>query len=139
MMNSDFALAVHSLVLLVHSPNKMETSKTIATSLDLHPVRVRNILGVLKKEDYIGSKGGPKGGFFLNSSPEDIYLDDIYRLTSQDTLKPKCHNCDEACDVGSNIEEVLDGIFFKAEEKLEEFLYQYTIQDVFNQLRKEYR
>lgn len=106
MMNSDFALAVHSLVLLVHSPNKMETSKTIATSLDLHPVRVRNILGVLKKEDYIGSKGGPKGGFFLNSSPEDIYL---------------------------------DGIFFKAEEKLEEFLYQYTIQDVFNQLRKEYR
>ncbi|WP_018249699.1 Rrf2 family transcriptional regulator [Orenia marismortui] len=135
MMNSDFALAVHSLILLIYSSENMETSKSMAESMKVHPVRVRKILSLLRKNGYIESKEGVKGGFRLKLSADKISLNDIYRLTSKNTLKPKCHSCN--CEIGANIEDVLDIIFYKAEEKVEEFLEEYTIQDVFNILKGE--
>ncbi|PRX27431.1 BadM/Rrf2 family transcriptional regulator [Orenia metallireducens] len=134
MMNSDFALAVHSLVLLIYSPERMETSKSMAESMKVHPVRVRKILSLLRKNGYIESKEGAKGGFILKISADKISLKDIYRLTSKNTLKPKCHSCN--CEIGANIEDVLDVIFYKAEERVGEFLEEYTIQDIFNILKK---
>lgn len=52
-MNSDFALALHCLLLLAFKLDQPITSAQIAKSAEVHPVRVRKILGELKKADFI--------------------------------------------------------------------------------------
>ena len=122
-MNSEFALALHSLILLAYDPDQMLKSSEIAKSISVHPVRVRKILSLLKKSGYIDSREGIKGGFIFNCNPEKVTLDEIYRLTLKDVLKPKCHSCCESrCKVGANIEDVLDDIFLEADQKLQDFL-----------------
>ncbi len=128
-MNSEFALALHSLVLLAHDPEKMLKSSEIAKSISVHPVRVRKNLSLLKKSGYIDSKEGIKGGFTFNYNPQKITLDEIYCLTLKDVLKPKCHSCCQTrCKVGANIEDVLTEIFTEADLKLQDFLKKTNLQ-----------
>lgn len=129
-MNSNFSIALHCLLLLADQPNHIATSNVIANRACVHPVRIRKILGILRREGYIRSKEGAGGGFYLASDPCQITLDEIYRLTSLGTLKPKCPNTNKDCTIGANIQETLQSIFYQAESQVELFLKQYTIQDV---------
>lgn len=129
-MNSDFSIALHCLLLLADQPNIIATSNVIAKRACVHPVRIRKILGTLRKKGYIRSKEGASGGFFLASDPNQITLDEIYRLTSYGTLKPKCPNINKNCQINANFKETLQGIFDQAEAQVELFLKQYTIGDV---------
>lgn len=129
-MNSNFSIALHCLLLLADQPNNMATSNLIADRACVHPVRIRKILGLLRKEGYIRSKEGAGGGFYLASDPRKVTLDEIYRLTSYGTLSPKCPNINKDCAIGANIQETLKSIFHQAELQVELFLKQYTIWDV---------
>ena len=133
-MNSDFALAVHCLVLLAHDSDTLLTSATIAERVSVHPVRVRNTLGLLKKAGYIISREGAKGGFLIHCDPEKVTLDEIYLLTVKDVLKPKCHNCTKSREIGSNLEIVLDEIFYEADQHLQKFLQGFTLRTVLERL-----
>lgn len=135
-MNSEFALAVHSLILLASDPEKMLTSNDIAKSTSVHPVRVRTVLSVLKKEGFINSREGARGGFLINCNPAKVTLDEIYRITLKDVLKPKCHSCSGSCTVGKNIESVLEGIFLDADVNLQKFLKKYTLATLLKKLKK---
>lgn len=135
-MNSDFTLAVHSLALLAIKPGQMATSDYLAGSASVHPVRMRKILSLLKKSDYIASKEGAGGGFTLACRVEDVTLDKIYNLTSVGALKPKCPNSNEYCLVGANLSSVLGDIFTDAEDHLTAFLQQYTIRDIIQSLKQ---
>jgi DNA-binding IscR family transcriptional regulator len=42
-MNSEFVIAVHSLVLLAYRPDGMATSDEIAANVCTHPARVRKV------------------------------------------------------------------------------------------------
>lgn len=129
-MNSDFSIALHCLLLLADQPDIIATSNVIAERACVHPVRIRKILGTLKKKGYIQSKEGASGGFFLASDPNQITLDEIYRLTSQGTLQPKCPNANQNCPISANFKETVQTIFDQAETQVELFLKQYTIWDV---------
>lgn len=129
-MNSDFSIALHCLLLLADQPDIIATSNVIAERACVHPVRIRKILGILRKKGYIQSKEGASGGFFLASDPSQITLDEIYRLTSHGTLKPKCPTTNKNCPISANFKETLQIIFDQAEMKVELFLKQYTIWDV---------
>jgi len=135
-LNSEFALAVHCLVLLAFHSKEMLTSSAIAESISVHPVRIRKILSLLKKAGYIDSKEGAKGGVSINCDPKDITLDKIYRLTQKNVLKPKCHECHKECIVGANIEDVLDNIFYYADQELQQFLKKYTLDMILDKLKK---
>ncbi len=135
-MNSDFTLAVHSLALLAIKPGQMATSDYLAGSASVHPVRMRKILSLLKKNGYIASKEGAGGGFTLACRVEDVSLDKIYNLTSVGTLKPRCPDANEFCLVGANLSNVLGDIFMDAENHLTAFLQQYTIRDIIQSLKQ---
>ncbi|MGA9287756.1 MAG: Rrf2 family transcriptional regulator [Anaerobacillus sp.] len=135
-MNSDFTLAVHSLALLAIKPGQMATSDYLAGSASVHPVRMRKILSLLKKNGYIASKEGAGGGFTLACRVEDVTLDKIYNLTSVGTLKPRCPDANEFCLVGANLSNVLGDIFTDAENHLTAFLQQYTIRDIIQSLKQ---
>jgi Rrf2 family protein len=136
MLNSDFTLAVHSLVLLALRSNQLSSGQ-IAQSACVHPARLRKILSLLRKNGYIESKSGAGGGFVITCHPSEVSLDEIYRLTSLGTLKPKCPDCNPDCIVGANIEGVLDRIFLDAEQQVEKFLSQFTINDLMKRVKQE--
>lgn len=129
-MNSDFVVAVHSLVFLAYAPDNLKTSDNIAKSVSIHPVRVRKVLSLLRKHGFIQSKHGAKGGFMLAQDPRTITLDKLYILTSEGSLKPKWPNSNQKCAIGANIERAMDGVFETTEQRVMANLEDYTIADV---------
>ncbi|WNF24778.1 Rrf2 family transcriptional regulator [Mesobacillus jeotgali] len=135
-MNSDFTLAIHSLTLLALQPDRMSTSEAISESAGVHPVRIRKVLSLLKKHGIIKSKEGTGGGFIFALDLNEVNLWDIYKLTSEGALQPKCPDSNEKCVVGANMHKILFAIFLGAEEHLGEYLRQYSIKEVVDLIKK---
>jgi Rrf2 family protein len=131
-MNSDFTLAVHSLTLLSLLPDRMSSSDALAESASVHPVRIRKVLSLLRNHGLIKSREGTGGGFIFASNPSEVTLWEIYKITSEGALQPKCPEVNEHCVVGANMKSVLFSIFSDAEEHLGQFLHRYSIEDVMN-------
>lgn len=129
-MNSDFTLAIHSLTLLALQPDRMSTSEYIAESAGVHPVRIRKVLSLLKKHGFIKSKEGTGGGFIFALELSEVNLWDIYKITSEGALQPKCPESNDQCIVGANMQSVLFTIFLGAEDHLGEYLKEYTIREI---------
>lgn len=135
-MNSDFTLAIHSLTLLALKSDRMVTSEAISESAGVHPVRVRKILSLLKKQGLITSREGSGGGFIFKSELEDVNLWEIYKLTCNGVLRPKCPESNEGCMVGANLQNVLVTIFVGAEEHLGEYLKEVTLKDIIQLVKR---
>ncbi|MGM7722210.1 Rrf2 family transcriptional regulator [uncultured Metabacillus sp.] len=129
-MNSDFTLAIHSLTFLALQPDRMSTSDAISESAGVHPVRIRKVLSLLKKHGFIHSKEGTGGGFIFALDLSEVNLWDIYKITSEGALQPRCPESNERCIVGANMQNVLFNIFLGAEEHLGEYLKDYTMKEV---------
>lgn len=138
-MNSEFTIAVHSLVLLAYRPDHMATSDMIAHNVCTHPARVRKVMALLRKHGYVAAKEGTGGGFLLNCEPELVTLAEIYRLTSMGSVKPGWCSGDEKqdCMIACNMASVMDHIFSGAEKQLIGYFGQWTIRDVLEQVRHE--
>jgi Rrf2 family protein len=136
-MNSDFTLAIHSLTLLALQPDRMATSDVISESAGVHPVRIRKVLSLLKRNGFIRTKEGTGGGFIFASELSEVNLWDIYKITSEGALQPKCPESNEKCIVGANMQKVLFSIFLGAEDHLGEFLKNYTIKEVVDLINHE--
>jgi len=136
-MNSEFTIAVHSLVLLAYHPGKMASSNYIAENVSTHPARVRKVMGLLKKTGYVVSKEGVGGGFILKADPDQVTLGEIYRVTSEGSLHPNWCSGDRnmPCVVASNIEEVMAKVFCDAETHLTLYFDKFTISDVLKELK----
>ncbi|ALS25332.1 MULTISPECIES: RrF2 family transcriptional regulator [Paenibacillus] len=137
-MNSEFTIAVHSLVLLAYRLDHMATSDMIAANVCTHPARVRKVMSCLKKQGYVATKEGTGGGYALNCNPAEVTLAQIYRATSIGSLKPSwCSgNEEEDCMIACNMADVMDQIFSEAEEQMLAFLSRVTIHDVLNRIRE---
>jgi Rrf2 family protein len=129
-MNSDFTLAIHSLTFLALQHDRMSTSDLISESAGVHPVRIRKVLSLLKKHGFIKSKEGTGGGFIFAMDISEVNLWDIYKITSEGALQPKCPESNEQCIVGANMQKVLFNIFIGAEEHLGLYLKEYTMKEV---------
>jgi Rrf2 family protein len=136
-MNSDFTLAIHSLTYLALQLDRMSKSDAIAESAGVHAVRIRKVLSLLKKHEIIKSKEGTGGGFIFAKELNEVSLWEIYMITSEGTLQPKCPESNKSCVVGANMQKVLFSIFLGAEEHLGEYLKQYTIKDIVDLISKE--
>lgn len=136
-MNSEFTIAVHSLVFLAYLPDKMASSELIAKNVSTHPARIRKIMSCLRKNGFVKTKEGIGGGYILNCNPEEVSLGQLYRSVSCGTLKP--HWCtgdpEQACLVSANIQGVMDHIFTEAELYFEKYLDQITISSVLEKIK----
>jgi Rrf2 family protein len=136
-MNSDFTLAIHSLTYLALQSDRMSTSEAISESAGVHPVRIRKVLSLLKKHGFIKSKEGTGGGFIFAIDLSEVNLWDIYKLTSEGALQPKCPESNEQCVVGANMQRVLFAIFLGAEQHLGEYLKDYSLKEIIDLINKE--
>lgn len=135
-MNSDFTLAIHSLTYLALQPDRMSTSNAISESAGVHPVRIRKVLSLLKNISLYNQKR-TGGGFIFARDLSEINLWNMYQITSEGALQPKCPESNDQCIVGSNMRKVLFAIFLGAEEHLGEYLKNYTMKEVVDLINQE--
>jgi Rrf2 family protein len=135
-LNSEFTIAVHSLVYLAYLPDHMASSETIARNVSTNAARIRKIMSCLRNDGFIKTKEGAGGGYILDCDPEEVTLAEIYRSISIGTLKPNWCSGDpeQICPVSSNIQNVMDGIFSEAESYLCGYLDKITIRNVLGRL-----
>jgi len=137
-INTRFPVAVHILAVLAFNKESTATSELIAKSVNTNPVVIRRINAMLKKANLITIKAGV-GGAFLNLSPKDITLLDVYNAvkSSEDDLLFDLHcNPSEKCFVGANIHEALSEPLNAAQKSLEDTLKEYTLFDVVEKIKK---
>ncbi|UOY93330.1 Rrf2 family transcriptional regulator [Ectobacillus sp. JY-23] len=136
-MNSEFTIAVHSLVYLAYVPEHMASSEQIAKNVATHPARIRKIMSCLRKNGFVRTKEGIGGGYILSCNPNETTLAQVYRAVSYGTLKP--HWCtgdpEQTCLVSANIQTVMDGIFADAESYFEAYLHGITIHSVLEKIK----
>lgn len=87
-MNSDFTIAVHSLVYLAYLPDHMASSESIAENVCTNSARIRKMMSCLRNNGFVKTKEGVGGGYILDCNPQEISLADIYIAVSHGTLKP---------------------------------------------------
>ncbi len=97
MINSDFALGVHALLLLAAREGEYYASTALSELLNVHPVRIRKVPFPMKEGGFIDSKEGSSGGFTISCDISKVTLKSIYLLTQEDLLKPRCHSCCVTC------------------------------------------
>lgn len=136
-MNSDFTIAVHSLVYLSYIPDHMASSYSIATNVCTNAARIRKIMSCLRNHRFVKTKEGIGGGYILDCNPKEVTLGDIYRTVSHGSLKPNwcTGNPEESCLISSNTQLVMDEIFNEAELYFEKYLENISLNDVLEKIK----
>jgi Rrf2 family protein len=139
-ISSRFAVAVHVLAYMTWRRSEPVTSERVAASVNTNPVVVRRILGALRNAGMVTAQPGVGGGAQLAREPERITLLDVYRAVEGDELfalhaQQPCRQC----DVGGNIQGVLQGVFQRASAAMEAELDRVTIREVFESVAERVR
>ncbi|WP_243741064.1 Rrf2 family transcriptional regulator [Streptomyces sp. 8K308] len=127
-VSSRSAVAIHALTMLARWGDRSLTSAEIADSLSSNPVLVRRILGSLREADLVWSTEGRNGGWSLARPAREITLYDAYAaVEAGPVLSRHPHPPSEACEVGRNMQQLLEVEFRDAELAMEERLGRTTI------------
>lgn len=116
------------------------SSALIADRVKTHATFVRRIMTSLSKADIIVSKGGRDGGYFLEKSPQDITLADIYRAiavtapTKKDKVEFEYHDDEESIDVEA-FTDTLDRILEDAEDAAVTYLEKITVAQLMDSVK----
>ncbi len=136
-ISSRFTLAVHILAVITTFENSMKvTSEFLASSTNVNPVIVRNILGQLKSASLVSVQRG-SGGAALMKDPAEITFLDIYRAVECIDNGHLFHfheNPSSLCPVGRNIHAVLDGRLDSIQRALEDRLASITLGSVTDEI-----
>ncbi|MGA6166006.1 Rrf2 family transcriptional regulator [Amycolatopsis magusensis] len=134
-LSSRSAVAIHALTLLARWDDRSLTSAEIAESLASNAVLVRRILGNLRDADLVWATEGRGGGWSLARPAREITLYDAYTaVEGGPVLSRHAHPPSEACEVGRNMQALLEVEFRDAECALEERLGKTTIAHLARQV-----
>lgn len=131
MMNSQFAIAVHVLMMLAKKSDEYVKSDFLAESVNTNAVVIRRLLCGLREAGLVISQTGSAGGTRLSRKAEEINLADVFQAVSSGfvfALHPKPPNQD--CPVGKNIESILCNLQKDIDQAIGEKLEKYTLRDV---------
>ncbi|HFI0055383.1 TPA: Rrf2 family transcriptional regulator [Streptococcus suis] len=137
-LSSRFTIASHILVLLaLEGEKEKQTSTSIAGSVGVNPVIIRNILAQLKEAGLVQVARGV-GGARLAQAPEQITLLHVYQAVELFGENGQLFGFHEQpnpnCQVGRNIHPLLDSRLENAQSVLERELGQTTIADLLAEL-----
>lgn len=128
------AIALHAAVLLANNPNRMISVKNIASVLKVSKAHLSKVLLRLERMGLVLSVRGPKGGYALTKSGDDLTLLDIYEAIDGPLILNNCVLKNRICN-GSNcifggILEILNREFKNqiSKTKLNEVVVTYIIE-----------
>lgn len=132
-ISSRFTLAVHIILCIDHfnKDNKV-TSEFLASSTNVNPVIIRNILGQLRKSGIIKTSRGT-GGSELARPLSEITLLDLYKsveCVENGELFSFHEKPNKLCPVGRNIHNVLDNKLEQVQKAMEDELNKINLSDI---------
>lgn len=131
MSNSQFAMAVHVLVMLAKSSGENLKSEYIGESVNTNAVVIRRLLCQLAQANLVVSQTGAAGGTRLAKSADQISLNEIYQAVSTgEVFALHRQKPNQDCPVGKNIEAVLCNLQKQIDEAIEDKLSQKTLKNV---------
>ncbi|HEM3427875.1 TPA: Rrf2 family transcriptional regulator [Streptococcus suis] len=137
-ISSRFTIASHILVLLaLEGEKEKQTSTSIAGSVGVNPVIIRNILSQLKEAGLVEVARGV-GGARLAQAPDQITLLHVYQAVELFGEKGQLFAFHEQpnpnCQVGRNIHPLLDSRLESAQSALENELAKTRLADLLAEL-----
>lgn len=134
-MTSEFAIAVHALVFLNHKKTVV-SSEMVAENVCTNPTRVRKVLSRLKKAGMVRTKEGIDGGYLFCADAAQVDLCSIADILEVSFVSAswKSGNSDMKCMIASGMAEILDGIYYKLDQKCRNELKNVTIADLDQQI-----
>lgn len=136
-MNSDFVVAVHSLVYLEHKHARTVHSEEIAANVCTHPVRVRRVLSRLCKAGLITSREGHRaGGYCFEGDAVSITLLKVLDALGQKVVSPgwTSGDTDMDCLIASGMGGIMEGIFDDMDQACRDKLDQVTIGHIVDKI-----
>lgn len=116
------------------------TSDTIAKMLGTNPVVVRRTMGLLKKQGYVSSEKGHRGGWTLARPLAEITLLDIHNALGSSSLFAIGLSTDHPeCLVEQSVNDALTGAFEAAQSLLLERLGAITLEQLANDFERRYQ
>ena len=135
---SRFTIAIHIIICVEMFKDEHKlTSDFIASSINVNPVIIRNILKQLKSANIVTVSRGNTGNIETVKSIKHITFFDIYKAldcVSEDKLFNIHKTSNKECPVGKNIYTVLDNKLSEIQNHMEYKMSQITIDDVFNEV-----
>jgi Rrf2 family protein len=128
--NSQFAIAVHILTVLAKESEGNVKSDYIAASVKTNPVVIRRLLGDLNQAKLVVSQTGAHGGTRLAKCPREINLADIHKAISCGKTFALHRQTNDHCQIGKNIQCVLEKLQTEINDVVESRLAQFSLQDI---------
>ena len=139
-ISSRFTIAVHIFACIdTFGRDHKITSEFLASSVNVNPVIIRNILSQLKKAGLVQVQRG-SGGTTISKPMDLITFYDIYQAVDsieQGNLFHFHENPNPNCPVGRNIHAVLDPRLDQVQKAMEKELKSITLADIKNDLQKQ--
>lgn len=138
-ISSRFTIAVHIFACIdTFEKDHKITSEFLASSVNVNPVIIRNILSQLKKAGLVQVQRG-SGGTTISKPMDQITFYDIYQAVDsieQGNLFHFHENPNPNCPVGRNIHAVLDPRLDQVQKAMEKELKSITLADIKKDLQK---
>lgn len=139
-ISSRFTIAVQVLTCIEVLKDLMPlNSETIAGSVGVNPVNIRNIFRMLKKAGLISVLRGGNGGVSLAKPLDRITLLDVYKAVNSVEEGQLFHfheNPNANCPVGRNIHHAMDGRLAAIQQTMESEMDTMTLADVVGDTEK---
>ena len=132
--SSRLTIATHILLCIeVFKDDYKVTSNFLAGSINVNPVIVRNVLGLLSSAGIVEIKAGI-GGASLAKSPDEITLLDIFKAVEKEESLFHFHeNPNPQCPVGRNVHNVMDSKLDNIQYAMENELSKITLSQLINE------
>ena len=131
-ISSRFTIAVHILTCINYFYGQyLITSDFLASSIQVNPVIIRQIILQLKAAGFIEVSRG-RGGMRLTKNLEEISLYDVYKAVEavKGGLFHFHENPNPKCPVGKNIHKALDESLTEIQNALEDKMKEITVKDI---------
>jgi Rrf2 family transcriptional repressor of oqxAB len=134
MARGQFALAVHTLVLLARSPDSA-TSISLAGSVNTHATCLRRMMATLAQAGLVKASEGRDGGYRLAQPATEITLADIYAaIAGEPLLRSRTGAPHSGCPIGAAMGPLFAEIAEEAEARFHEALARRTLADLTYQI-----
>jgi DNA-binding IscR family transcriptional regulator len=130
-VKSDFIVAVHAMVYLTHL-DTLVSSDELAKNICTNPVRVRKIMGRLKKMGLVDTKEGHVGGYCTQPGAEKTSLLEIADGLDISFVDTKWRSgTDEVnCCISKGMAAIFDHLYQEMDRACREQLRYVTIEDL---------
>lgn len=134
MARRQFALAIHTLVMLARSPEST-TSSALAGSINADATGLRRMLSVLGQAGLVQASEGRDGGYRLAMPAHCISLADIYTALAKEPLLNSYRYGEEAhCPISAAMGPALSKIVADAEARFQEELSKKSLAEIAGQV-----